>query len=227
MTHHLLLWMGHSPSAQQQKPPSSLSLQKNLQTAIQHQDEIGRDNFIRGRVAKKWYVVQKDFPLSKSPSTWSKKLIEALIQASELIWSVRNTMKFGETTPTLNHSQLRLQPRITHHYMTFKNTIHINHHHLFSVPLTQRITFSAQENSQWLKTVKAALQIQKKLQKQFFATHPKISTYFSPNKKQRKKPTTQGNTQDYTPLKKKRKTLRQTSLTIHLNPPPPPSDAPT
>ena len=178
-------------------------------------------------MAKKWYVVQKDFPLSKNPSNWPKKLIEALIQASELIWSVRNTMKFGETTPTLNHSQLRLQPRITHHYMTFKTTIHTNHHHLFSVPLPQRITFSAQENSQWLKTVKAALQIQKKLQKQFFATHPKISTYFSPNKKQRKKPTTQGNTQDYTPLKKKRKTLRQTSLSLHLLSPPPPSDAPT
>ena len=178
-------------------------------------------------MAKKWYVVQKDFPLSKSPSNWPKKLIEALIQASELIWSVRNTMKFGETTPTLNHSQLRLQPRITHHYLTFKTTIHINHHHLFSVPLTQRITFSAQENSQWLKTVKAALQIQKKLQKQFFATHPKISTYFRPTKKQRNKPTTQGNTQDYTPSKKKRKTLRQTSLSLHLLSPPPPSDAPT
>ena len=122
MTHHLLLWMGHSPSAQQLKPPSSLSLQKNLQTAIQHQDEIGWDNFIRGRVAKKWYVVQKDFPLSKSPSNWPKKLIEALIQASELIWSVRSTMKFVETTQTLNHSQLRLQPRITHHYMP-KDTV--------------------------------------------------------------------------------------------------------
>ena len=73
MIHYLQQWMGHSPSATQQKPLSSSSLHKNLQTAIQHQDEIGWDNFIRGWVAKKWYLLQKDWHLSKNLSNWPKK----------------------------------------------------------------------------------------------------------------------------------------------------------
>ena len=102
-----------------------------------------------------------------------------ILKAADSVWPVRNNLKFGETSPSLSNKQLRLKPRITEHYISDKNNIHSNHHHLFNILLQERLTLSAQENSQWLKTVKAAIKIQKKLPKQFIITHPKI-TSFSP-----------------------------------------------
>ena len=132
------------------------------------------DNFIRGRIAKTWHLVQLEYPHSKNITNWPKHLIRILHKVSDTIWTVRNTLKFGESSPTLTHGQLRLKPRITQHYMTYLTTTHKDHHHLFQVPLPTRLMFSATENIQWLKTVKAAQKIQKKLQKQFLITQPKI-----------------------------------------------------
>ena len=94
MIHNLQQWMGHSPSETHQKPLSPSSLHKNLQTAIQHQDEIGWANFIRGGVAKQWYLVQKDYPLSKNSLNWQKNTY----------WN--NTQRFRLNMDSKKHTQI-------------------------------------------------------------------------------------------------------------------------
>jgi len=228
MTHYLKSWMRQTEPTFHHKLLSTLPLHKLLLDVIEQQTEIGWDNLLRGRISKLWHKAQKLHCPTNTPTTWTKQYIKLTIQATDSVWSVRNTLKFGETTPTLSNAQLRLKYTITEMYSTYKQKIHPSHHHLFQTPLRLRISFSPQENSQWIKTVKATIKLNKQKERQFFSTHIKITKYFSPRKRKAQEQTTQGITQGIKhTFQQEKKKLRQTHIFPQEPSHQPPSDAPT
>ena len=183
ITHYLKSWMRQTVPNILQKLIPTLPLHKLLLEATKQQDEIGWDNLLRGRISNTWLKAQTKYSPSKTPSHWSKQAIKTFINASNSVWTVRNILKFSETTPTLTNPQLMLKPKIIELYTTYTQKLHPNQYHLFHTPIHQRLTFSAQENTHWMKTVKAATKLNKQREKQFISTHPKITKFFTHKKR--------------------------------------------
>ena len=121
-----------------------------------------------------------------------------------------------------------LKPKIIELYSTHTQKLHPNHHHLFHTPIHQRLTFSAQENTHWMKTVKAATKLNKQREKQFISSYPKITKFLTHKKRELQHQPTQGNTQEnYQTPRKKIKSYRQTHIIPPTIPKLPPTDAPT
>ena len=146
--------------------------------------------------------------------TWRKKLITYSIQASNKIWEIRNLLNFRKPTSLQSGEKKKLEPIILYYYTHYKRIIHHTHHHLFNTPYQLRITFSPQENKQWIKTVKIAIKLHKKKQKLFYAKHQKI-TRFTTITKRKSTYTTQRHSPELNTGKHKlRKTQKQKNNTL-------------
>ena len=149
-----------------------------------------------------------------------------LIHTSDNIWDSRNQLNFGTTETKTSKQQKQLEPHITKLYAHYKITTQHSHHHLFNTPLQLRIKFSPQENTQWIRTVKIAMRLQKKKQKQFFKTHKKITQYFNTRKRklQERDKELKTNTNQHRNKLRKTKQSHMVTFLIHRDPP---NDAPT
>ena len=96
-----------------------------------------------------------------------------------------NQEHFKLWSPTLKTKwrTKKLEPIILHYYTHYHWVVHPSHHHLFHSPSQLWITFSPQENKQWIKTVKLAIKIHKKKQKIFYAKHQKITRFIVSKKR--------------------------------------------
>jgi hypothetical protein len=170
-------------------PQHKISFHPNLihhqaiQTAIESQNKIGWDHFIRGRISKKWKKAQKLYSKNTNNTKWPTLCIKSIREASQKIWEVRNLLKFGTDSQIKTNHQKRLQPIIREYYYNFRQTVPRTQHKLFSVPLEVRYTFSPQENRQWINSVKLARKIYKRQEKEFYKTNHTIRKYFHPIQK--------------------------------------------
>ena len=122
--------------------------------------------------------------------------------------------------------QKKLEPHITKLYTHYKTTTQHTHHHLFHIPLQLRVKFSPQENAQWISTVKIAMRLHKKKQKQFFKTHTKITKYFNTSKRKPNEREQEHKTNTNQHRNKLRKT-KQSNIGTFLIHRDPPNDSPT
>ena len=204
----------------------SIPIHKSLLKNIQDQTQIGWVHLLRGKIAKSWSDSQKLYNPRKNIDYWKKKLITSLIHTSETIWEIRNLLNFGSTETKMTNKQKQLQPYITTLYTHYRTTTLHTHHHLFNTPLQLRLKFSPQENQQWISTVKIAMRLYKKRQKQFFKTHTKITKYITTRKRTTQERDQAPPTQENQHRNKLRKT-KQTCIGTFLLPRDPPNDAPT
>ena len=126
----------------------------------------------------------------------------------------------------LSQQQKQLEPQIQKLYTHYRTTTQHIHHHLFNIPLQLRIKFSPQENKQWISTVKIAMRLHKKKQKQFFKTHTKITKYF-PIRKRKPNERIQEHTQESNQHRNKLRKTTQSNMDNFLISRDPPNDAPT
>ena len=151
--------------------------------AIGQQEKIGWTHLIRGKLTHLWKSAQKIYQGNKYSSKWPLLSIKAIIQATQKIWEIQNILKFGTKTQAQSNHQKRLKPTITSYYKTYRQTVPRTQYKLFQVPLQIRLTFSPQENTQWIKTVKLAKKIHKQQVKEFYKSFYPITRYFPPTKK--------------------------------------------
>ena len=158
---------------------------------------------------------------------FGNKLITFIINSSNRIWDIRNTLTFGDTHKKQKGEQKKLNPIITHYYKNHQRLVHPTHHHLFQTPLTLRIKFSPRENKQWIKTVKLAIKINKRKNKLFYAKHKKITQYITTKKRKATEQTQEQTQENNTKNQKLRKIYTQEKISFYYTSRDPPSDAPT
>ena len=85
-------------------PPQShhpdIKYHQEIQKAINQQNKIGWDHFIRGRISGQWQIAQKLLLKTKHRSRWPTLCIKSIKEATQKIWEIRNLIKFGTK---LNH----------------------------------------------------------------------------------------------------------------------------
>ena len=227
ITFHLKHWFRQAQKNYTQRLLLHIPLHQSLLQNIKDQSEIGWDNLMRGKIAISWAKTQRLYNPDVKIQTWSNKLITLLINSSNKIWEIRNILTFGDTHRKQKGEQKKLNPVITHYYNNHQRLVHPTHHHLFQTPLTLRITFSPQENKQWINTVKLAIKINKRKNKLFYAKHKKITQYIT-TKKRKASGQTQAQTQEQNSRTQKlRKTYTQEKISFYCTSRDPSSDAPT
>jgi hypothetical protein len=160
--HYLKNWFRNEDTTYRQRLLTNIPIHQSLLQNIHDQTVIGWDHLVRGKMATSWTTTQTSYnPNTKKPF-WNNKIITHLINVSNNIWEIRNTLTFGPSHMKQKGEQKKLEPIVLHYYSTYHRTVHPSHHHLFHTPPQTRITFSPQENKQWIRTVKVAMKIHKK-----------------------------------------------------------------
>ena len=187
---------------------------------------------IRGKLTHLWKSAQKIYQGEKYSSKWPLLCIKAIIQATQKTWEIQNILKFGTKTQVQSNHQKRLTPTITSYYNTYRQTVPRPQYKLFQVPLQIRLTFSPQENTQWIKTVKLAKKIHKQQVKEFYKSFYPITRYFLPTKKNPNTVTNPKSNQRPEEINERNNSprkLKQTQITFQITRKtlPEPTDAPT
>ena len=187
---------------------------------------------IRGKLTHLWKSAQKIYQGEKYSSKWPLLCIKAIIQATQKTWEIRNLSKFGTKTQAQSNHQKRLTPTITSYYETYRQTVPRPQYKLFQVPLQIRLTFSPQENTQWIKTVKLAKKVHKQQVKELYKSFYPITRYFLPTKEKIQTVTNPQRNQKHEEIEDRNNSPRkfkQTKITLHTTRKtlPEPTEAPT
>jgi hypothetical protein len=124
--------------------------------AVEEQSAIGWNNFIKGRVSKKWSEAQDIFYKSVHPTSpltgeqWSSKLITEVWKIFFSVWKARNTHLH---CPPGNEPSAHLNKRIQHAYSRLRHSIAKSDSLLFSLSLHERLNTSAAAKLVWLDSV--------------------------------------------------------------------------
>jgi hypothetical protein len=87
-----------------------------LQDAIQHQDDIGWDNFFEGRIAKDWEQAQEAYykwcRSRKSARRWTTALIQKLWNVAWDLWEQRNGIVLDAEHAEIQHNMVEVNNEI-------------------------------------------------------------------------------------------------------------------
>ncbi len=119
------------------QPPDITHLlqEHDLHTALETQNTIGWDNFLRARLASTWQSCQPT-SLTISSDKWMTNVASWTAWLFHECWSTRNTLLFGTTTESRNNIQtirLEAQIRDTYEACNQLNPTHRRHHQYTSL----------------------------------------------------------------------------------------------
>jgi hypothetical protein len=123
---------------------------------VEEQAAISWNNFIKGRVSKKWSKAQGIFYKLVHPTStltgkqWSSKLITGIWKIFFSAWKARNTHLH---CPPGTEPSAHLNKRIQHAYSCLRHSIAKTDSLLFSLPLHERLNTSAAAKLAWLDSV--------------------------------------------------------------------------
>jgi hypothetical protein len=93
------------------------------------QSEIGWDQFLRGRISKKWRLVYSKLTTSKqkvNPSVWTAWFIKAIWQHSHSTWKNRNHVVHNQNKKTISSIALsKLHQKTSELYIRYSNDPHM------------------------------------------------------------------------------------------------------
>ena len=93
-----------------------------------------------------------------TPDTWARDFISASIQYGLSLWEARNHAIHGKTMKeALTLQRTRIKQRVKDLFEKGRSTIGTNYHHLFYLPLSQRLLKPTRQLQKWADHVELAI----------------------------------------------------------------------
>jgi hypothetical protein len=163
-------------------------LPPSIESAIEHQNSIGWNNFLHGFISKSWlttysifhYELQGTSNVNKCShsKTWMNKLQHATLKFSIEVWLNRNQHVYGLTNEEISSNYKKeLLTKISYYYDVLSE--YPKHQHLMQTQLTDWGNASVPIMTAWLSQAKTVI---KKINKQRHVTAPRgdIRAFFQP-----------------------------------------------
>jgi hypothetical protein len=131
-----------------------------LATAYDDQRVIGWGCFLEGSIATSWLPVQAAYLCSqgspKTAKTWATGLVCQLWKVAFKMWQHWNTWQHDISNPENSRKHLELDQQMEYASRQGTSLVLKEHHHLFSLSLSDRNKQTLAEEADWLEFVTLA-----------------------------------------------------------------------
>ena len=148
---HMTAWRDQCTSTR------TVSYNSTLQAAIEEQNTIGWDNFIMGRISRKWRMVFRQmYERMTHKQLTSSLLIKQLYNICFRMWDARNKVLHDPSIIHRIHGEKEINYRIRVQMEMGNELLIPNDYHLTNTTIDKLLKRSLKYKKQWLQTIEAA-----------------------------------------------------------------------
>ena len=159
-------WLAGTPTSwDDPTPPATDSTGSLVHAAFQAQGIIGWDQALRGRISNTWglanavYCRERFQIPTNDPQnlSWTDRVITAMWQYGRSRWIERNEAVYGKTKEEqLQKKTTEIDQRIRSMHRNDQTRVQFCDHHLFTMPVEQRLMQEYHQKRLWVETVEIA-----------------------------------------------------------------------